>query len=68
MSSRPDQTTKKSDSTKELDLNASSRSGKSKPDMSDLDKSSLMEEIRSFLKAMTSSASGLFNAFKFKLG
>lgn len=58
--------TKKSDSPKELDLNASSR--KSKEESNDLNKNSLMEEIRSFLKAMTSNAGDFFEAFKFKLG
>ena len=73
MASRPDKeqtsgAAKRSDPTKDLDLNVSSRSGKSKAEPSDLNRSSLMEEIRSFLKAMTSSAGGFFSAFKFKLG
>lgn len=63
---------KKSSNTKDSNLNLSSRSSNSKKvdlddKMNEVNKS-FMEDVRSFLKEMTSNAEKFFNAFKFKLG
>ena len=59
--------TEQSLSRKQLNTTRETYSNK-KTNLEELNKSSFMEDVRSFLKTMTSNAEGFFNVFKFKIG